>query len=52
MKKFSSVWLIVSLFVLPCTLELENAWCILFILANWWGSFRTFKRHNPEYIND
>lgn len=51
MKKFSSVWLIVSLFVLPCVLNMENGWCCLIIIANLIGSFLMFRRHNPEYIN-
>ena len=50
MKTFSAIYLIFSFFVLPCTLNLENGWCLLFILANVVGSFLTFKHYNPEYI--
>ena len=52
MKAISSLWLIVSLFVLPCTLDLENGWCCLFIMCNLFASFLTFKRYNPEFINN
>lgn len=51
MKKFSSVWLIVSLFVLPCVLNLENAWCCLVTMGSIIVSFLLFRKHNPEYIN-
>ena len=51
-KKLSSAWLMISLFVLPCTLDLESGWCCLFIMGNLVASFLTFKKHNPEYINN
>lgn len=52
MKTISSLWLIVSLVVFPCTLNMENGWCCLFIMGNLVASFLTFKKHNPEYINN
>ena len=39
MKAISSLWLIVSLVVLPCTLNMENGWCCLFIMCNVVASF-------------
>jgi len=51
MKTLSSVLLIVSLFVLPCVLNLENLWCCLAVLASGIGSFLLFKKHNSEFIN-
>ena len=50
MKTFSAIYLIVSLFVLPCTLNLESGWCCLFIMVNVILSFLTFRHYNPEYI--
>lgn len=50
MKTFSSICLIVSLFVLPCILNLENGWCCLTIVVCAVVSFLLFKRHNPGYI--
>ena len=50
MKAFSSLWLIVSIAVLPCVLNLEKLGCCLFIMANIVCSFLLFKKHNPEYI--
>ena len=51
-KITTSAWFMVSVFVLPAILNLENFNCCLFILANVVGSFLTFKRYNPEYINN
>lgn len=51
MKAISSVWLIVSLFVMPCTLNIERIGICLFVLANIVLSFLLFRKHNPEYIN-
>ena len=51
-KKLSSAWLIVSLFVLPAVLDLENAWNILFIMANVVLSYKVFTHHNDEYLID
>lgn len=51
-KKLSSAWLIVSLFVLPAVLDPENAWSLVFIMANVLGAFLTFTRHNGEYLID
>lgn len=51
MKALTSVWLIVSLFVMPCVLNAENMWCCVILVVNALASFRAFKRHNPEYIN-
>lgn len=50
MKRFSSIWLIVSLFVLPCSIDTENIWCLLAMLASLILSFLTFKKYNPEYV--
>ena len=50
MKTFSSICLIVSIFVLPCILNLENGWCCLTIVVCAAVSFLLFKRYNPEYI--
>lgn len=50
MKTFSSIYFILSVFVLPCTLNLENLWCCLFLMANMVCSFLLFKKHNSEYI--
>lgn len=52
MKVLTSLYFIASIFVLPCTLNLENGWCCLFIMGNLVASFLTFKKHNPEYINN
>lgn len=49
-KKLSSAWLIVSLFVLPAILNLENGWCLVIIMANILGAILTFTRHNGEYF--
>lgn len=51
MKKLSSAWLITSLIILPCVLDMENGWCCLFIMANIIASFLVFRKYNPEYIN-
>lgn len=51
MKAISAVWLIVSLFVMPCVLNVENLWCCVLIVANAIPSFLVFKKYNPEYIN-
>ena len=51
MKTFSSIWLIVAMFVLPCILNLEKIGCILFIALNIGAAFYTFKKYNPEYLN-
>ena len=50
MKAISSLWLIVSLFVFPCTLDLENGWCCLIVMVNLIVSFLAFRHYNPEYI--
>ena len=50
MKTFSAIYLIVSFFVLPCILNLENGWCLLTIAVNVLVSFLLFYKHNPEYI--
>ena len=50
MKTFSSICLIVSLFVLPCILNLEKLGCCLTIMICAVVSFLLFKRYNPEYI--
>ena len=50
MKTFSAIYLIVSLIVLPCTLNLENLWCCLFIMVNVMVSFALFLKYNPEHI--
>lgn len=50
MKTISAIWLIVSLFVLPCILNLEMMGCILFVALNIGGSFYTFKKYNPEFV--
>ena len=50
MKVISSFWFMLSVFVLPCTLNLEKIECCLFVLANIAFSFLLFKKHNPEYI--
>lgn len=50
MKTFSSICLIVSLFVLPCILDLENIWCCLTIVVCAVASLLVFKHYNPEYI--
>lgn len=52
MKTFSAIYLIVSLCIMPCTLNLENGWCCLFIMVNVLAAFLTFKHYNPEYINN
>lgn len=39
------------MFIMPCVLNLENKWCLLFLIGNIIGSFLTFRKHNPEYIN-
>lgn len=51
MKKISSIWLMLALFVMPCILDLENMWCLAFIAVNIGASFFTFKKYNPEYLN-
>lgn len=51
MKKLSSIWLIVAMFVLPCILNLEKIGCIVFIAVNIGAAFYTFKKYNPEYLN-
>ena len=51
MKDFSAIWLIVSLFVLPCTLDLERLGCIVIVMANIIASFIVFRKYNKEYIN-
>ena len=50
MKTFTAIYFIVSLFVLPCTLNLENGWCLFIIAVNVLVSFRLFCKHNHEYI--
>ena len=50
MKKFSSIWLIASIAILPCVLDMENLWCCLIIAVSLVLSFRSFRKHNPEYI--
>lgn len=50
MKTFSAMYLIVSFFVLPCILNLENLWCCFFIMINVMVSFVLFLKYNPEYI--
>ena len=50
MKDFSAIWFIVSMVVLPCLLNLENGWCLLFLMVNIIASFLVFKKHNPEYV--
>jgi len=50
MKKLSSIWLMTSLVILPCVLDLERLGCVIFIMANLIGSFLLFKKHNPENI--
>ena len=50
MKTFSAIYLIVSFFVLPCVLNLENGWCLLTVAVNVMVSFLLFYKHNPEYI--
>ena len=51
MKTFSAIWLIISMFAMPCILNLENLWCLLIVMSNIIASFLTFRKHNPEYIN-
>ncbi len=50
MKAVSSLYLITSMFVMPCVLNLENLWCCLFVVVNIVASFLLFKKRNPEYI--
>ena len=50
MKKFSSYWLIISVFVMPCVLNLEMIGCIVFLAVNIGAAFYTFKKYNPEYF--
>ena len=50
MKRFSQIWLAGSITVLPCILNLENGWCCLILAASIFLSFRSFRRHNPEYL--
>ena len=51
MKILSNIWFILSIIVMPCTLNLERIGVCLFVLANIVLSFLLFKKHNPEYIN-
>lgn len=51
MKTLSSIWLILSLFVMPCTLNLEKIGCIVFVAINIGAAFYTFKKYNSEYLN-
>ncbi len=50
MKTFSNIWLIASIAILPCVLDLERLGCVIFIMANLIGSFLLFKKYNPENI--
>ena len=50
MKAISTLYFIGSIFVLPCTLNLENAWCCLLIMVNLIVSFLIFRHYNPDYI--
>jgi hypothetical protein len=50
MKRFSQIWFAGSIAVLPCILNLENVWCCLILAASIVLSFRSFRKHNPEYI--
>ena len=49
MKRFSQIWFAGSIGVLPCILNLEG-WCCLILAASIFLSFRSFRKHNPEYI--
>lgn len=51
MKALSNIWFIASLFVMPCTLNLERLGVCAFVIANIVLSFLLFKKHNPEFIN-
>ena len=51
MKDFSAIWLIVSIFVLPCILNLERLDCLIIVMVNIIASFITFRKYNKEYIN-
>ena len=50
MKDFSAIWLITSMVILPCVLDMENGWCLVFIMANIIASFLVFKRQNREHF--
>lgn len=50
MKTFSAIYLIVSVFVLPCILNLEMLGCCFFIMVNVMIAFALFCKHNPECI--
>ena len=50
MKTFSQIWFIVSICILPCTLNLERLDCCVVLLINIVLSFHFFKKYNPEYI--
>ena len=50
MKVLTTLYFIASIFVLPCTLNLENDWCCLVVMVNLIVSFLAFRHYNPEYI--
>ena len=50
MKAITTLYFIASIFVLPCTLNLENGWCCLIVMVNLIVSFLAFRHYNPEYI--
>ena len=52
MKTFTSIWFMMSVFVLPCTLNLERLDCCAVLLLNIVLSFIFFKKYNPEFINN
>ena len=49
MKKAASmIWLIISLFVMPCVLNPEHMGALLFIMVNMAASFLVNRKVNPE----
>lgn len=54
MKKAASmIWLIISLFVMPCVLNPEHMGALLFIMVNMAASFLVNRKVNPEiFINN
>lgn len=50
-KTLVMIWLVVSLFIMPAVLDLENGWVLVFIMTNVIASFLTARKVTPEIFN-